>query len=199
MMERGTVTVKKALPIGIENFEEIRTRNYYYIDKSMMIKELLDLQGKANLFTRPRRFGKTLNLSMLRYYFEVTGNAEKNEQNRHLFDGLKIMEAGEYYTSRMGQYPVINLTLKSGKQPEFELAYGMVRRQIAEEYKRHMFLLDGNMPQVDKERFREIMQESADQSSYHDSIRFLSRCLAQYYGKKCIILLDEYDVPLENA
>lgn len=191
--------MKKALPIGIENFEDIITGDYYYVDKTMMVKELLDLRGKANLFTRPRRFGKTLNLSMLRYFFEDTRDAKKNERNRRLFDGLKIMEAGERYTSRMGQHPVINMTLKSGKQPDFDMAYHMIRRQISDEYTRHAFLLDGNMSPKEKERFQALMQETADRNSYNDSIRFLSKCLEQYFGKKCIILLDEYDVPLENA
>ena len=108
---------KNVLPIGIENFEEMLKSGYYYVDKTMFIKELLDLKGKVNLFTRPRRFGKTLNLSMLRYFFEDTGDAGKNVRNKELFRNLKIMDAGEKYTGQMGMYPVINLTLKSAKQP----------------------------------------------------------------------------------
>ncbi len=190
--------MEKALPIGIENFEEMIAGAYYYVDKSLMIKELLDMGGKVNLFTRPRRFGKTLNLSMLRYFFEDTGDETRNEQNRQLFAGLKIMEAGERYTGRMGQSSVITLTLKSAKQPDFPLAYEMLRRQIAEEYRRHEFLLE-NMPAEDARRYREIMWEKADRGSYHDSLKFLSKCLERTYGRKCIILLDEYDIPLENA
>lgn len=109
--------MKKPLPIGVDNFSDIIKTGYYYVDKTMFIKELLDLKGKVNLFTRPRRFGKTLNLSMLRYFFEDTGDTEKNARNKALFQGLKIMEAGETYTDQMGMYPVINLTLKSAKQP----------------------------------------------------------------------------------
>ena len=90
--------MKKALPVGVENFEDIVRAGYYYVDKTLFIKELLDLKGKANLFTRPRRFGKTLNLSMLRYFFEDTGDIERNEQNKRLFQGMKIMSAGESYT-----------------------------------------------------------------------------------------------------
>ena len=108
---------KNVLPIGIENFEEMLKSGYYYVDKTMFIKELLDLKGEVNLFTRPRRFGKTLNLSMLRYFFEDTGDAGKNVRNKELFRNLKIMDAGEKYTGQMGMYPVINLTLKSAKQP----------------------------------------------------------------------------------
>lgn len=191
--------MKKALPIGVDNFEKIISHDYYYVDKTLFIKELLDLQGEVNLFTRPRRFGKTLNLSMLRYFFEDTGDAVKNAQNRQLFGGLKIMEAGDRYTSRMGQSPVINLTLKSAKQPDFDLAYQMLRRQIAEEYRRHAYLLENGMPREDAERYRAIMRETADRGNYHDSIKFLSKCLERSCGRKCIILLDEYDVPLENA
>ena len=191
--------MKKALPIGIENFEEIIENGYYYVDKTLLIRELLDLKGKANLFTRPRRFGKTLNLSMLRYFFEDTGDAKKNAQNRQLFDGLKIVEAGERYTSRMGQSPVINLTLKSAKQPDFDLAFKMIRRRIAEEFQRHAFLMEGDMPPADRNRYQELMEERADMGSCCDAIQFLSRCLERYFGRKCIILLDEYDVPLENA
>ena len=92
---------RKPLPIGIENFENMVKSEYYYVDKTLFIKELLDLKGMVNLFTRPRRFGKTLNLSMLRYFFEDTGDAEKNARNKELFQNLKIMEAGEAYTSYM--------------------------------------------------------------------------------------------------
>jgi hypothetical protein len=113
-MEVGVM--KKPLPIGIDNFEKIRKDGYYYVDKTMLIKELLELRGEVNLFTRPRRFGKTLNLSMLRYFFEDTGDAEKNERNKGLFQGLKIMEQGKEFEKDMGGYPVINLTLKSARQ-----------------------------------------------------------------------------------
>ena len=96
----------KPLPIGIEDFEELIQKDYYYIDKTLWIKELIDRKTKAGLFTRPRRFGKTLNLSMLRYFFEDTGNAERNEENRRLFDGLAIADAGGKYVESMQSYPV---------------------------------------------------------------------------------------------
>ena len=106
----------KPLPIGVDSFRDIITNGYYYVDKTLWSKELLDLKGASNLFTRPRRFGKTLNLSMLRYFFEDTGDADRNAENKALFDGLQIMDAGKAYTGRMGQYPVICQTLKSSKQ-----------------------------------------------------------------------------------
>ena len=192
--------MKKALPIGVDNFEKIRNEGYCYIDKSMLIKELLDLKGEVNLFTRPRRFGKTLNLSMLRYFFEDTGDGEKNARNRALFQGLKIMEAGEEYRGQMGMYPVINLTLKSAKQPTFSSAHGKLKREISEEFKRHRYVLESDaLEGDDKQRFRKIAAEEAGDEEYSGSLKFLSRCLYQVTGKKTIILIDEYDVPLENA
>ena len=138
--------MKKALPIGVDNFAKIIRDGYYYIDKTMLIKELLDLKGEVNLFTRPRRFGKTLNLnlSMLRYFFEDTGDEEWNGQNRELFQGLKIMETDGGYTEQMGRYPVINLTLKSAKQPTFASAHRKLKREISEEFMRHRYVLESD-------------------------------------------------------
>lgn len=189
--------LKRPLAIGVDDFEKIITKEYYYVDKTLLIKELLDKKGEVNLFTRPRRFGKTLNLSMLRYYFENTGDEEKNHKNADLFSGLAITDAGEKYTKEMGQYPVIMLTLKSAKQPSWELAYLMLKRQIAEEFFRHKDIID-RLPETE-ERYRRIMSEKAEMGSVVDSLAFLSKCLYQAYGQKCIILIDEYDVPLENA
>ncbi|MDO4554168.1 MAG: AAA family ATPase [Lachnospiraceae bacterium] len=187
----------KALPIGIDDFEKLITNQYYYIDKSLLIKELLDKKGEANLFTRPRRFGKTLNLSMLRYYFEtpVDGKSRK-----YLFDGLKIMDTGEKYTSLQGKYPVITLTLKSAKQPEWEMAYDSLVDDIAREFKRHEKLLESDkLSEEDKEKFTLIKTRKAALIDYAKALQFLSECLYQYYEQKVIILIDEYDVPLENA
>ncbi len=150
--------MKKALPIGVDNFKDLIDTDYYYSDKTLFIKELLDLKGKVNLFTRPRRFGKTLNLSMLRYFFEDTGNAEENAQNRKLFDGLKIMEAGERYIGHMGQYPVINLTLKSAKQENYETAVAMLQDVFAVEFRRHWHVIERGrdlLPQEDYESYAE--------------------------------------------
>lgn len=185
------------LAIGVDDFEKIITKGYYYVDKSLLIKELLDKKGEVNLFTRPRRFGKTLNLSMLRYYFENTGEEKKNRKNAELFSGLAIMEAGEKYTKEMGQYPVIMLTLKSAKQPSWELAYLMLKRQIAHEFSRHRDVID-RFPET-KERYGRIMDETAELGDVADALAFLSECLYKAYGQKCVILIDEYDVPLENA
>jgi hypothetical protein len=196
----GVVVMKKALPVGVENFEDIVKSGYYYVDKTMFIKELLDLKGKVNLFTRPRRFGKTLNLSMLRYFFEDTGDAKKNEENKSLFQGLKIMGQGEKYTQHMGDYPVIDLTLKSAKQPTFESAYGKMKRAIADEFHRHRYILaNEKLNEEDKRLFQKIADRKAEYDDYSGALEFLSKCLYEATDKKTVILIDEYDVPLENA
>ena len=148
---------------------------------------------------RPRRFGKTLNLSMIKYYFEKTFDQDgKEENNSYLFDGLNIMASGEAYTSHLGQYPVISLSLKSAKQPDFPRAYAMLKRQIANEFRRHLYIAE-KLEESDRDRFYSIMRETGEDSLYLDALAFLSRVLKDLYGKKTIILLDEYDVPLENA
>lgn len=190
----------KPLPIGVDHFEKLITRGYYFVDKTLFIKELIDKKGDVNLFTRPRRFGKTLNISMLQYFFEDARDRDgKQVCNRYLFDNLEIMQAGEKYSCHMGQYPVINLSLKSGKQPNFDLAYAMLKRQIAYEYSRHMFVIEDCRLAEQKERYLRIMREQAGEADYIDSLQFLSQCLETYYGRKVIILIDEYDVPVENA
>ncbi|MCI8992662.1 MAG: AAA family ATPase [Eubacterium sp.] len=192
--------MKKALPIGVENFEDIMESGYYYIDKTMFIKELLDLKGKVNLFIRPRRFGKTLGLSMLRYFFEDTGDVKRNEDNKKLFSDLKIMAAGREYIKHMGKYPVINLTLKSAKQPTFELAYSKIKRAIADEFQKHQDILEsGRISDEDKKLFREITDRKAAYDDYSGALEFLSKCLYRVFDEKVIVLIDEYDVPLENA
>lgn len=182
------------LPIGVENFEEIITKGYYYVDKTLLIKDLIDLRGKVNLFTRPRRFGKTLNMSMLRYFFE------KSEENRsHLFAGTKIMDAGEKYLKEFGQYPVISLSLKSMKQGSYESAFHCLKEDIAREFKKHPEIAQNLDSNDDCTKYDLLMNREADDDEYLTSLKFLSECLYAFYGRKTIILIDEYDVPLENA
>ena len=194
--------MKKALPVGVENFEDLVKSEYYYVDKTMFIKEMLDLKGKVNLFTRPRRFGKTLNLSMLRYFFEDTGDKVKNEQNKELFRGMKITNAGEKYTEQMGVYPVINLTLKSAKQEDFENAYYTMQVEIASEFDRHRSVIETGrekLTQKEYEQYIRIADEEADEKQVRGSLKLFSRCMYKITGKNTVILIDEYDVPLENA
>ena len=191
----------KPLPIGIDNFEMLITRGYYFVDKTLLIKDLLDNKASVNLFTRPRRFGKTLNMSMLQYFFEDDRNEfdGRKKDNKYLFDNLNIMNEGEKYTSHMGQYPVINLSLKCGKQPTFEMAVEALSKCIAREYKRHKSILESEHLQEEKEKYLKLSREQGTISDYSDSLLYLSQCLEKYYNKKAIILIDEYDVPLENA
>ncbi len=184
----------KPLPIGVDNFKDIILDNYYYVDKTLLIKDIIDNKAKVNLFTRPRRFGKTLNISMLQYFFE---NAK--EDNSYLFKDLKIMSQGEKYISDMGQYPVINLSLKSAKQPTFELAYECLLNEIIEEFKRHDYILKSDNLDYEKEDYINIIKKKASLGTVVTSIKFLSECLEKYHNKKVIILIDEYDVPLENS
>lgn len=183
----------KPLPIGVENFEEMIKKNYYYVDKSLFIKELIDKKGKVNLFTRPRRFGKTLLLSMLKSYFDTEGDAKS-------FTGLKIMDAGEWYTSHMNRYRVISLTLKSAKQMKLEDSMKMLRTEIAGQFSRFSYIAEsGKLSDTDIEKYKKICSEKADYSEYKNSLKFLCECIYKATGTKVIILLDEYDVPLENA
>lgn len=192
--------IEQPLAIGVDDFKEIITKGYYYVDKTLFIKELLDKKGKVSLFTRPRRFGKTLNLSMFKYYFEDTGDMEQNKRNAELFSGLAIGEAGENYTREMGRYPVIMLTLKSAKQRTYEEAFHCLKEAIAEEYARHeKAVIDKLEYFEDVEKYKSIRGRTAEASDYLTGVAFLSKCLHQAFGKNCVILLDEYDVPLENA
>lgn len=184
------------LPVGVDDFEKLRKEQYYYIDKTLFIKDLLDMKGEVNLFTRPRRFGKTLNMSMLRCFFEkdMPGQAE-------LFRGLQIMEAGERYLAFMGRYPVISLSLKSMKQPSCELSFEMLKKEVGSEFARHWRQVEesGKLTQAQKERYLRIRDLRGVESDYADALKFLSECLRISEGERTVILIDECDVPLENA
>ena len=191
--------MKKPLPIGIDDFKKLRDNDFYYTDKTLFIKELLDKRSQVSHFTRPRRFGKTLELSMLKYFFESVHVPDGcSDDNSSLFKGLKIMDAGERYTRHLGQYPVICISLKSARQPDFEKAFIMLKRQIADEFRRHKYVTD-SLEESDKLRYNLIMNETDEDAQYLDALAFLSRILNEYHKRKVIILMDEYDVPLENA
>lgn len=192
---------KKPLPIGIDNFEMLITRGYYFVDKTLLIKDLLDNKAAVNLFTRPRRFGKTLNISMLQYYFEDRRDEFTGEKidNSYLFEGLNIKGESEKYTKYMGKYPVINLSLKSAKQGSLDLAFQCIREEISNEFKRHKYIIESDVLKAEKEHFMKIVNNDKDMSLYITALKFLSNCLNKYHNEKVIILIDEYDVPLENA
>ena len=192
---------QKPLPIGIDNFEMLITRGYYFVDKTLLIKDLLDNKAAVNLFTRPRRFGKTLNVSMIQYYFEDRRDEFTGEKidNSYLFEGLNIKGESEKYTKYIGKYPVINLSLKSAKQRSLDLAFQCIREEISNEFKRHKYIIESDVLKAEKEHFMKIVNNDKDMSLYITALKFLSNCLNKYHNEKVIILIDEYDVPLENA
>ena len=194
-------TAKKKIAIGVEDFKRIIDKNGYFVDKTLMIQKLIESEAMVTLFTRPRRFGKTLNQFMIRRFFEdeITEKGEKVD-NGYLFDGLKIAECGEEILKHQQQYPVIFMTLKSAKQPNFEMAYGALADEIYNEFMRHRYVLqsDALLP-IEKERYENLINRRAGKEELAKAFAFLSMCLFKYHKKKTIILIDEYDVPLENA
>ena len=199
--ERRVEKVRKKLPIGIENFEEFFTEDFYYVDKTLFIKELLQNWGKVNLFTRPRRFGKSLNMSMLKYFFE-TGKDPK------LFEGLKIMREKALCEKYMGKFPVISISLKSVDGRNFESASVALRTLIGNEAGRFDFLRNSaNLSNDEKEAYAQLTEVGSSQGGVYTmtekmaeaSLQTLSQLLEKHYGQKVILLIDEYDVPLDKA
>ena len=190
--------MRKKLPIGIENFEEFSTENFYYADKTLFIKELLQNWGKVNLFTRPRRFGKSLNMSMLKCFFEIGSNPL-------LFDGLKIIQEKELCEKYMGKFPVISISLKSVDGLKYETAVAALRRVIGNEARRFSFLSDSDrLGPDDKELYHGLMiirdgSFLMADDILIDSLKTLSQLLTKHYNQKVILLIDEYDVPLDKA
>lgn len=182
---------KLKLPVGIENFEEIRKAGFYYVDKTKLIEQLLEQWGKANLFTRPRRFGKTLNMSMLKCFFEV-------ETDASLFDGLYISKNKELCENYLGKYPVIFISLKGVDGLTFEEAKKMLHTIIRTEAERHYYLKNSERISVEERiLFENLLLGKSENIA--DSLRLLSQMLSKHYRKKTIILIDEYDVPLDKA
>ena len=184
---------KKKLPIGIENFEDIRKEDFYYIDKTGFIVELLHNWGAVNLFTRPRRFGKTLNMSMLEHFFSLNGD-------KSIFDGLEISKETELCEEYMGKYPVVSISLKGIDAPDFEMAFQMGARTVRRAASKVQYLLESDaLSENDKLEYRSLLNSSMDESAFCDSLRILSELLEKHHGTKVIMLIDEYDVPLAKA
>ena len=196
--ERSVGKMRRKLPIGIDGFEKIRTNDFYYADKTLFIKELLQNWGEVNLFTRPRRFGKSLNISMLKCFFEIGSNPV-------LFDGLKIAQEKELCEKYMGKFPVIFISLKSVDGLSYEAAVTALRRAIGNEACRFGFLTESErLGQNDKELYMGLT--AVKDGKYlmtdgvlTDSLKTLSLLLEKHYGQKAILLIDEYDVPLDKA
>ena len=184
--------MKKGIGIGVEDFSEVIKENCYYIDKTKWIGEILEDKSKIKLFTRPRRFGKTLNMSMLKYFF----NVENKEENKKLFSGLDI-EKSEYM-SEQGQYPVIFISLKSIKAKTWEEAIQEIRLLVLELFSEYKYLLEG-LDEYDLPRFKKYLMGNTDFSELKNALLFLTRILFQKYKKEVILLIDEYDSPLISA
>ena len=185
----------KGIGIGVSDFKAIRIRDNYYIDKSMYIKDIIDNQSGVILVTRPRRFGKTLNMSMLKYYFDC-----RQKDSKKLFNGLKIMEQEEKYTSKLGAYPVIYMTLKDVTETTYEKMLLDMKTAVLQVYREHMYLLESDkIYDFEKELIKKILWCKEDEVTLKNAIKELTRMLYTHFEKPVILLLDEYDVPLQNA
>lgn len=181
------------LPVGIENFEKIRRDGFYYVDKTGLIEQLLNNWGEINLFTRPRRFGKTLNMSMLKCFFEIG-------TDQSLFEGLYISKNKALCDAYMGKYPVISISLKGVNADSYENARSLLKRIVMEEAKMHRIIMSGNrLDDIDKAEYMSLVTGEMGEDTLVYSMKTLTALLEKYYEKKVIVLIDEYDVPLAKA
>ena len=185
---------KKPLPIGISDYK-IATLDYYYVDKTMLIKDFLDKKPLVSLFTRPRRFGKTLNMDMLRVFFEKT-----DEDTSVYFSDKAIWSCGKMYTAYQGQYPVIFLSFKDVKCSNWQETYEMITKLIAQEFRRHIELeTSEHLNEYEKVQYAELAKGTADSADYQFSLQTLSLLLHKHYGKEAISIIDEYDTPIQQG
>ena len=193
--------MKKKLPVGIDSFEKIRSQDFYYVDKTSLIRDLLLKWGEVNLFTRPRRFGKSLNMSMLKAFFEI--GCDKT-----LFEGLEISKESHLCEEYMGQFPVISISLKDVSGSDFASARALFSSVIGNEAMRFQFFLDDcKLSEQEKEQYRQLIHVDASgkqsfslsDSVLMGSLKTLSVLLEKHYNRKVIILIDEYDVPLAKS
>ena len=184
---------KKKLPVGIDNFEKLRKEDFYYVDKTGLIVDLLNSWGEVNLFTRPRRFGKTLNMSMFKSFFETGGD-------KSIFDGLAVAQDKALCDRYMGKYPVVFISLKGVDGTNFEEAYERLRNVIFDECSRLKFLLDSDaIAEVDKYLIKRVLAREDRPSEIAASLKMLCSLLEKHYGQKTVLIIDEYDVPLDKA
>ena len=184
---------KKKLPLGIENFEDLIRNDFYYIDKTGLIRDILKQPAKVTLFTRPRRFGKSLNMSMLEKFFSP-------ESDKHIFDGLVITQEKELCEKHMGRYPVISVSLKGINAPSYDTAFKMLVMMINEAAEKVQYLRNSErLSEAEKGFFEELLSRNMDEATAFGSLRLLSRLLYKHHGQPVILLIDEYDVPLAKA
>lgn len=196
--------MKKKLPIGIDNFEKIRENDYYYVDKTGMIKDLIMSGAEVTLFTRPRRFGKSLNMSMLKSFFSIDVPEEylikDSESRQEIFEGLKIADEEEICNKYMRKYPVIFLSMKEVSALEYAKARELIIFSVNEVARKNQYLLESEqLTDIDKDAYRRLLREDMTEAVLVNSLKILSELLKKHYGKKTIILIDEYDVPLAKA
>jgi hypothetical protein len=181
--------------IGESDFKRLRIRENYYIDKTMYIKHIIDNESRMLLVTRPRRFGKTLNMSTLRYYFDINGKDTKD-----LFKGLKIMEQAEKYTSKMASYPCIYMTLKDLGQVNYQNMLLALQIALVEIFIENVFLLESNkLIAIEKEMFNKVLNMKANEIELSNALNLLIKLLYKHYERPVMLFLDEYDVPLQSA
>jgi len=184
---------RKRLPVGVENFEQIINDNYYYVDKTGLISELLRNGGMVNLFTRPRRFGKTLNMSMLEHFFSI-------ERDQSIFDGLEISKDTKLCEEYMGKYPVISISLKGINAATYEDAFDFAVQIMKNAAGKMQFLLEsGNLSDFDKAEYKKLLDSGMSKAVFCSGLKTLSELLEKHYGTKAVLLIDEYDVPLAKA
>ena len=194
MIKKGKnekVEKKKNLPVGIDNFEVMIQNNYYYFDKTGLIEEILESGTTRILFTRPRRFGKSLNMSMLKYFFDI----EKKDENRRLFENLYIFKS-EYF-EKQGNYPVISISFRTYGAQDWEKGFKSVKETISNLYGEYKFLTE-KMDEIEIEKFNSV-RRGIDSANWESSLLNLSKYLYEYYGKKVVVLIDEYDQPIIDS
>ena len=185
----------QGIGIGTSDFKKMRVKDNYYIDKTMYIKEIIDNKSEIILVTRPRRFGKTLNMSMLKYYFDIN-----NKDSKELFKGLKILDQEEKYTSKMNYYPCIYITLKDVVGKNFKNMMLALQTELVELFIEHAEILNSKkLLDIEKEMFKEVMNLKANEVATQNSLKLLSKLLYKEYERPVMLLVDEYDVPLQNA
>ncbi|OPZ93852.1 MAG: putative AAA-ATPase [Firmicutes bacterium ADurb.Bin419] len=194
---------KKQVLQGIDNFKKLIDNNGYYVDKTLLIKELIDRPDQILLITRPRRFGKTLNMSMLKYFFEIPKCRQHDLEDKdmsYLFENLNITKQGDKYTGEIGKYPVVYLTFKNAKQSNWEETYENIKRIIAKEYERHDYLLESDiLSEAQKERYKRIANLEGTLVDYTDVLIDLTEYLKRYFKEDCIVIIDEYDTPIQSG
>ena len=183
---------KTKLPIGVSNFKDIIEKNYYYFDKTKFIENILEDGSQVKLFTRPRRFGKTLNMSMLKYFFDV----KNKDENRKLFEGLNISKS-EYFDMQ-GNFPVISVSFKKYQEKDWKNGFDMIKDIISGLYDEFEFVKE-KLSARKKKKFDSILMEEANLANWKNSLADLSNYLYDFYGKKVIVLIDEYDQPIINS